>query len=280
MKIRHKVRSADASIKYILETDDGHMFECVYMPHEEENGVVMCLSCQIGCVNKCTHCATGKVDFVRDLTDEEICDEVGLMLADNGNPDCLLAVLFMGMGEPFLNYENVLSAIDRMEARYGIEDEHVTISTVGVVPRIREFADLGRRIRLAVSAHATLDSERSQIIPLNKIFSLSSILSAVDYYNSRNTRPVLLQYTLIGGVNDSDEAAARLCELAKRYRCEVRLIPFNPSPSIMFREPEPERVEYFLRMFRENGVMHVLSRSRGVDVSGGCGQLYLCGAEA
>ena len=165
--LRPKVRSADASIKYILETDDGHMFECVYMPHEEENGVVMCLSCQIGCVNKCTHCATGKVDFVRDLTAEEICDAVGLMLADNGNPDCLLAVLFMGMGEPFLNYENVLSAIDRMEARYGIEDEHVTISTVGIVPRIREFADLGRRIRLAVSAHATLDSERSQIIPLN-----------------------------------------------------------------------------------------------------------------
>ena len=98
MKIKHKIQSHDASIKYILETEDGYLFECVYMPHTQDNAVVMCLSCQIGCVNKCTHCATGKVDFVRDLTGEEICDEVGTMLQDNGNPDKLLAVLFYGNG--------------------------------------------------------------------------------------------------------------------------------------------------------------------------------------
>ena len=279
MKIKHKIKSSDMSVKYILETSDHHLFECIYMPHEADDAVVMCLSSQIGCVNKCTHCATGKVDFVRDLTAEEICDEVGTMLEDNGNPDKLLAVLFMGMGEPFLNYDNVMGGIDLMEEQYHITDEHVTISTVGIIHKIKEFADLNRQIRLAVSVHATLDSERSRIIPLNKIFNLGSILEAIDYYNSKNLRQVLLQYTLIGGVNDTDIDGQRLVELAAEHNCEVRLIPFNPSPSIAFRETTDERVEYFCRIFEENHVNYVLSRSRGVDVSGGCGQLYLHGVE-
>lgn len=277
MLIKHKIKSSDDSIKYILETEDHHLFECIYMPHDVDDAVVMCLSSQIGCVNKCTHCATGKVDFVRDLTAEEISDEVGTMLNDNGNPNKLLAVLFMGMGEPFLNYDNILKGIDLFEERYGIIDENVTISTVGIIHKIKEFADLNRKIRLAVSVHASSNEMRSRIIPLNKIFNLDSILDAIDYYNKKNLRQVLLQYTLIGNLNDSDEDAYRLAELAKQHNCEIRLIPFNPSPSIAFEETTEERIDYFCSVFREKGVNYVLSRSRGVDVSGGCGQLYLNG---
>lgn len=277
MKIKHKIKSCDASIKYILETEDGHLFECVYMPHEEDDAIVMCLSSQIGCVNKCTHCATGKVDYVRDLSAEEICDEVGTMLEDNGNPPKLYAVLFMGMGEPFLNYENVMRGIDLFEQKYSITDEHVTISTVGIVHRIREFADLNRNIRLAVSVHATTDSQRTHIIPLNKIFGLPSILDAIDYYNTKGKRQVLMQYTLIGDVNDREIDAQRLAKLANEHNCEVRLIPFNPSPTIAFSETTEDRIEYFCKLFAETGVNYVVSRSRGIDVSGGCGQLYLKG---
>lgn len=277
MLIKHKIKSNDDSIKYILETEDHHLFECIYMPHDADDAVVMCLSAQIGCVNKCTHCATGKVDFIRDLTAEEICDEVGTMLNDNGNPNKLLAVLFMGMGEPFLNYDNILKGIDLFEKRYGIIDENVTISTVGIIHKIKEFADLNRKIRLAVSVHATSNEMRSRIIPLNKIFDLDSILDAIDYYNKKNLRQVLLQYTLIGELNDSNEDAYRLAELAKNHNCEIRLIPFNPSPSIAFKETTEERINYFCNVFRKSGVNYVVSRSRGVDVSGGCGQLYLNG---
>ena len=275
MKIKHKVRSNDDSIKYILETDDQLLFECIFMPHEQDDAVVMCLSCQIGCVNKCTHCATGKVDYVRDLTAEEICDEVSTMLSDNNVQNKLLAVLFMGMGEPFLNYSNVIQSIDLFEKKFNITDNNVTISTVGVVHKIREFADLKRDIRLAVSVHATTNDERSSIIPLNKIFNLDSVLDAIDYYTSKTNKKVLMQYTLIGGVNDSNEACERLVNLAKKHSCEVRIIPFNPSPSIVYNETTDERVEYFCDQLRTNGVDYVLSRSRGIDVSGGCGQLYL-----
>ena len=278
MKIKHKVRSNDNSTKYILETEDGLLFECIFMPddpHDQYFAIGMCLSCQIGCVNKCTHCATGKVDYIRDLTAEEICDEVATMLKDNKVHDQMLAVFFMGMGEPFLNYDNVLNGIDLFEKAFGIADENVTISTVGIAPRIREFADLNRKIRLAVSLHATTDAERSSIIPINKIFDFASVFSAIDYYTSKTHRKVLLQYTLIGGVNDSDKACERLVALAKKHSCEVRLIPFNPSPSINYSETTEERIAYFCTKLRDNGVYYELSRSRGIDVSGGCGQLYL-----
>ena len=145
--------------------------------------------------------------------------------------------------------------------------------------RFGEFADLNRDIRLAVSVHATENAARSAIIPLNKIFDLPSILDAMEYYNRKNSRTILLQYTLIGGVNDGDDAAEQLCALAKAYNCEVRLIPFNPSPSIVFEKPAEERVAYFCEQFEKNGVRFVLSRSRGIDVSGGCGQLYLNGVQ-
>lgn len=276
MKIKHKVKSGDGAIKYILETADCLHFECIYMPHTQDNAVVLCLSCQIGCVNKCTHCATGKIDYVRDLSGEEICEEVATMLTDNHVQDKLVAVLFMGMGEPFLNYDNVLHGIDLFEEEFNITDNNVTISTVGIVHRIREFADLKRDIRLAVSLHATTDAERSSIVPMNKVFNLSSILDAIEYYVNVTHKKVLLQYTLIGGVNDSDDACSRLILLAKKMFCEVRIIPFNPSPSITFSETTEERVMYFCRQLKENGVDYVLSRSRGIDVSGGCGQLYLC----
>lgn len=277
MKIKHKIKSSDESIKYILETADQQLFECIYMPHENDDAIVMCLSCQIGCVNKCTHCATGKVDFVRDLTASEICDEIETMMNDNGNPNKTLAVLFMGMGEPFLNFGNVLTAIDMFEEKFNIIDENVTISTVGIVPKIKEFADLNRQIRLAVSIHESLDEKRSQIIPLNKIFSLNNVLDAISYYNNKNIRSVLIQYTLIGNLNDDNDAAKRLANLAKSYNCEVRLIPFNPSPTISFNETTEERIGYFCDMLENNNIKYVLSRSRGTDVSGGCGQLYLHG---
>lgn len=275
MEIKSKIMSVDKSIKYILATDDNKLFESIYMPHDSD-GVVLCLSSQIGCVNKCTHCATGKVDFERDLTAAEIYDSARIMLEDN---DCeageTIAILFMGMGEPFLNYENVLVAIDMFVERMGIREENVTISTVGIVKRIKDFACLKRRIRLAVSIHATNNLQRNRIIPLNKIYDLNSILDAVSFYNSMELRQVLFQYTLIGGINDRNEDAIELAKMANEYRAEVRLIPFNPSKSIAFKTTSDERIEDFCCELEKMNVDYVVSKSRGIDVSGGCGQLYL-----
>lgn len=276
LHIKKKIKSIDQSIKYILETEDNHLFECIYMPHEEE-GVVMCLSSQIGCVNKCTHCATGKIDYVRDLTDREIADEVGIMLSDNHDNNEVRAVLFMGMGEPFLNYENVMKSIILMKNEFQIDEKNVTISTVGIPHKIKKFSDLNNNIRLAVSIHGVSNDIRDKIIPLNKIFNLDFILEAMQYYNNNHDRQVLLQYTLIKDLNDSNDDAEKLCALAQKYNCEIRLIPFNASPSIQFCSPDEERIEYFCKTFAMKKVNYTLSRSRGVDVSGGCGQLYLYG---
>lgn len=278
MTIKHKMHSKDESIKYILETEDGHFFECIYMPHGED-GIVLCLSSQIGCVNKCNHCATGKVDYIRDLSSAEICDEVRVMLSDNEYDGSIkIAILFMGMGEPFLNFENVIDSINRMNNEFRIKDEDITISTVGIPSMIRKFSKMRRKIRLAVSLHATNDEIRNRIIPLNKIYGISEILEMIKEYNDLDLRPILLQYTLIGGVNDKNEDAEGLALIASNYNCEVRLIPFNPAPSVSFMETTDERIEAFCRVLLSNSIPYVVSRSRGIDVSGGCGQLYLYGA--
>lgn len=274
MEIKSKIVSSDKSIKYKLETDDNKLFESIYMPHDD--GVVLCLSSQIGCVNKCTHCATGKVDFERDLTASEIYNSAKIMIEDNNCEEGVtVAILFMGMGEPFLNYQNVLAAIDMFCEKMGIQEENITISTVGIVKRIEDFARLKRRIRLAVSIHATNNLQRDRMIPLNKIYDLESILGAVSLYNSMKLRQVLFQYTLIGGVNDRDIDAVELAKMAHEYKAEVRLIPFNPSKSIAFETTTNERIESFCCELEKMNVDYVVSRSRGIDVSGGCGQLYL-----
>lgn len=262
-----------------MQTDDNYYFECIYMPHGTD-GVVMCLSSQIGCVNKCNHCATGKIDFIRDLYANEICDEIRIMLGDNTyDPSAPIAILFMGMGEPFLNYDNVMKSIDLMNASFGINDKYITISTVGIPSKIREFTKAHREIRLAVSLHATNDEIRNKIIPLNKIYSISDIFEAIEYYNSANLRPILLQYTMIGNVNDSFADAEALSSIAQNYNCEVRLIPFNPAPSVSFNETNDDQINAFCKVLSAKGIPYVVSRSRGIDVSGGCGQLYLYGVD-
>lgn len=276
MTIKHKMYSKDELIKYILETEDGHFFECINMHHGEE-GIVLCLLLQRGCVNKCNHCAAGKVDYIRDLSSIEICDGVRIMLFYNKyDKSAKIAVLFMGLGEPFLDFENVINSINSMNTMFGIKNEDITISTVGIPSKIRRFTELGRKIRLAVSLYATNDM-RNRIIPLNKIYGIRELLESIKEYSENGLRPILLQYTLIGGVNDETIDAEDFASIVSNYSCEVRLIP-SKSLSVSIKETTDDKIDAFCKVLFSLNIPYVISRSRGIDVSSGCGQLYLYGA--
>lgn len=272
LRITHKEHSIDASIKYIFQTKDGESIESVFIP--QRNETKFCISCQIGCVNKCSHCATGKIDYVRDLTSEEIISQVILMLEDNYKTRNKLHVLFMGMGEPFLNFKNVIRSIDLFE-EINISEEEITISTIGIIPKIYEYADMKRKSKLALSLHATSNEMRNRIISLNKIYSLNDLIEAAHYYVNKTNKKIIVEYTIIDGFNDSLENAIKLLEILKGLFYEVDLIPFNENLNSKFKMPSDDKITAFDNYLNKNRIECKIKRSYGTDINGGCGQLCL-----
>jgi len=264
--------SRDRTRKLAFELDGGARFEAVLIPDPPR--LTLCVSSQAGCAMGCDFCATARLGLVRQLSVEEIVGQVLAardLLGTNGR---ITNVVFMGMGEPLHNYENVLRAIHILTAPWGlnVSQRRITVSTVGLLPQIERLI-AETHVHLAVSLNATTDEFRSRIMPINRKYALGSVLEVCRRLPLPQRRRITFEYVLLGGRNDSREDADRLVRLLRGIRCKVNLIPFNAFPHARYTRPSSERVEAF-RARLERARIHVTVRtSRGEDILAACGQL-------
>jgi 23S rRNA (adenine2503-C2)-methyltransferase len=272
--------AADGTIKLLLKLGDGKTVESVVMPAHRGDRVAGCVSSQVGCAMACDFCATTQTGFDRNLSAGEMVEQfLHLRREAAAAGRRLQTVVFMGMGEPMLNLENVLEAARRMagEAMGALGWRQITVSTVGIVPGIDAMAAADLNINLAVSLHAPDDATRAELIPSGRRFGVEEIMAAADRYQAKQGRPVSIQYCLLRGVNDSPEQARQLAGLLSGRRMHVNLLHFNPTgASLTGRTYEPSPVEAadaFIGALRASGVVAHFRRSRGREIDAACGQL-------
>jgi 23S rRNA (adenine2503-C2)-methyltransferase len=287
-KIEKKFVSIDGTIRYLIAFDDGQSVESVWMPEGDgcEAGqdqdatrtwdrATICVSSQVGCAVDCQFCLTALLGVKRNLTAGEIAGQVCVILRDQKvfPPKDRLNLVFMGMGEPFLNYDNFIKAVQLLVEGVGIPASHMTVSTAGIVPRIYDFAAEPIRPRLAISLNASNDELRTRLMPLNKKWNLSQLLAAAREFPLRSREVVTFEYVVLNGVNDSLEHAREVVELIRGIRAKVNLIALNPGPGIDFQTPEESRVLEFQQLLIKAGVPTFIRRPRGRDIFAACGQL-------
>ena len=272
LKIANRQLSSDGETnKFLFELNDGNFIESVYL--EDGKRKTICLSTQVGCVLGCNFCATGEMGFIRNLSTGEIVDQL-LTILRTLNVDATNLV-FMGMGEPFLNYENVIKACEVISHSDGIAvgKRKITISTVGIVPKITQFADEGHRYKLAISLNAPDDAKRNQLMPINKKYPINELVNAGKYYASKIKHLFTFEYLMIGGVNDSIEDALKLKMLLKDVRCKINIIPYN-STNGKLKIPSEYQINEFIKKLLELNLIISVRRSKGADIDAACGQLY------
>jgi 23S rRNA (adenine2503-C2)-methyltransferase len=235
----------------------------------------ICVSSQVGCAVDCQFCLTALLGVKRNLTAGEIVGQVCAVLNDQkvSPPEDRINLVFMGMGEPFLNYENFMKAARLLVEAVGIAERRMTVSTAGIVPRIHDFGGEAIRPKLAISLNASNDALRTRLMPVNKKWSLEMLMAAARAYPLRPREWVTFEYVLLGGVNDEPENAKEAAELLRGLRCKVNLIALNPGPGIDFTTPGAERVAAFQKILREAGIPAFVRRPRGRDIYAACGQL-------
>ena len=271
--------SSDGTRRYLLQLGDGKEVEAVFMPEERRDTI--CISCQVGCAVGCTFCMTAKLGIKRNMTAGEIISQVIIVLNEvygaGAETPHGTNLVFMGMGESFLNYDEVTRAIRIMadEKGLGISPKRVTVSTSGIVPKIKLFGAEPVRARLAVSLSGTTDEQRTQLIPLNKRYGIAELMQTLREYPLGERERLTFEYVMLDGVNDSDEDAERLVQLIKTHslRAKVNLIPHNPAPELPYAASPPERIEQFQRILVNGDVPAFIRRPRGQDISAACGQL-------
>ena len=260
--------------KWLLGLPEGNAIEMVFIP--DENRGTLCVSSQVGCALNCSFCATGKEGFSRDLSFGEIISQIWLavhqLLPEN---QTVTNVVFMGMGEPLLNYDNVVVAANLMmdDLAFGLSKYRVTISTSGVVPKMESLKE-DSPCSLAVSLHAANDALRDELVPLNKKYPLNRLMKVCrDYFPEGSRRQVMFEYVLLEGVNDSLQHAKELIQLLKGMSCKVNLIPFNSFEGTLYSRPAEQRIFAFQEALMKAGVRTFLRKTRGEDTQGACGQL-------
>ncbi len=235
----------------------------------------ICVSSQVGCAVECQFCLTALLGVKRNLTAGEIVGQVCAVLKDQkvSPPEDRINLVFMGMGEPFLNYENFVKASRLLVEGVGIAERRMTVSTAGIVPRIRDFGVEKIRPKLAISLNASNDPLRTRLMPLNKKWTLEMLMAAAREFPLRTREWITFEYVLLGGVNDAPENAKEVAELVRGMRCKVNLIALNPGPGIEFTTPSVERVAAFQKILRDAGIPAYVRRPRGRDIYAACGQL-------
>jgi len=278
-RIARQFISSDGSIRYLLSLDGGPsrpaQIETVFMPSESRQTI--CISTQAGCAVDCHFCLTAQLGLIRNLTAGEIVGQVLIALAENSNSlTSQTNVVLMGQGEPLLNYEPTMAAVRiLLDANgVGLTPRHVTLSTSGIVPGIERLANEPVRPKLAVSLNASTDEQRDAIMPINRKYSLETLLKACRNYPLRPWERLTFEYVLLGGINDSAADARRVVRLLDRIRAKVNLIPWNPG-ALPYHPPTTENVEEFRRVLNEKSVPVFIRYSRGQDVFAACGQLAL-----
>jgi 23S rRNA (adenine2503-C2)-methyltransferase len=272
--IRESVASGDGSTKHAFTLEDGSVVEGVHMPYESRT--TLCLSSQVGCAMGCTFCATGLMGIKRNLTAGEIAGQVVTMLNAHGHgPDEAVNLVFMGMGEPLHNLDNLMEAFALITdpTGLGISPRRITLSTSGLVSGIQRLATFKPRPRLALSLNATTDDYRSSIMPVNRTWNLEALARTLIAFPLDHGERITLEYVLLKGVTDSLEDGRRLATFARRFPSKVNLIPFNPHEGSGFEPPSEERIMELGGILSAKGVTVSVRRSRGQDVAGACGQL-------
>lgn len=273
-KIFKKQVSSDGTIKLLLELKDGNKIETVLMRYNYGN--VACVSSEVGCNMGCCFCASGLLKKKRELTVDELVGQV-LVLDDllKSENKRVTHVVVMGTGEPFDNYDNVLDFIRILNHPHGlaIGARHITVSTCGIVNKIKKYAHEGLQINLAISLHAPNDQLRNKIMPINFKYNLTELMEAVKYYEKVANRRVTFEYILLKGVNDSKENALELVNLIKGTLAYVNLIPFNPVEELKYKRSDSKTVHQFLDILMKNNVTATIRKEFGTDIDAACGQL-------
>jgi len=270
--------STDGTRKWLLRVDDKNCIESVFIP-EPDRGT-LCISSQVGCALDCSFCATGKQGFNRNLGVAEI---IGQLWLANQKLGCfgverqrvVTNVVMMGMGEPLLNYDNVLAAVDLMtdDLGFNLARKRVTLSTSGVVPGIYKLADASN-ISLAISLHAPTDELRDSLVPINRKYPIRELLAACRYYSSRHKdEPITFEYVMLRDVNDSPMAARQLCAILQGIPAKINLIPFNPFPGSDYTRPALDTIDHFRDILIGAGYITITRKTRGEDIDAACGQL-------
>ena len=268
--------SRDSTRKFLFRLADGNLIESVLIPAsaalygEKSDCRTICISTQLGCAYR-----SGLEGFSRNLRENEIVDQI--IAVERESNERIDNVVFMGMGEPLANFENVRRAIRIINAPWGlgIGARRITVSTSGLAPQIRKLADDPLQIRLAVSLHGATDEVRNQIMPINRRYNVETLLSACDYYVAHKKQRLTFEYILIAGINDSDAQASFLAEHVRRLSAKVNLIPYNTVEGLEWSRPSRNRQERFLSILRAGGVAATLRREKGHDINAACGQLRL-----
>src|SRR3954462_9473057 len=272
--------SNDTTQKFLFRLRDGNLIESVLIPAspalygEPSDRRTICVSSQVGCAYGCKFCASGLEGWTRNLDAAEIVQQ--LIAVEEKGGEKIDNVVFMGMGEPLANMKNLLRAIRIINAPWGlgIGARHITVSTSGLAPQIRELANESTQFRLALSLHGATDEVRSQIMPINRKYPLKVLLEACDYYVAKKRR-MTFEYILIAGVNDTDEQARELAKIARRLSAKINLIPYNSVEGLEWSRPSRARQEKFQSILQTHGVVATLRREKGHDIAAACGQLRL-----
>ncbi len=271
VKIKTKQVSSDGTIKYLLEYSDGNVAECVLMRFDNRGNLTACVSSQIGCPMGCAFCATGKRGFIRNLEPYEIVEQILHIQRDTGLK--VTNVVFMGQGEPLLNFKNVEAAIDIINSELQIGIRRITLSTCGIVPKIKEMADNDCGYTLAISLHAPNTELRRKIMPVENKYNLDELKAALQYYTEKTGKRITIEYILIGELTDTKQSALELAKYIKDLKCNVNLIPYNPVLSDKFKKPSKKDVMVFKYILEASGKKVTIRLERGGDIDAACGQL-------
>jgi 23S rRNA (adenine2503-C2)-methyltransferase len=277
LRIDHIQHSADGTFKLRFRTHDGHFVEGVLIP-TVSGRYTACVSSQIGCSLSCKFCATGYMERKRNLEFDEIYDEVVLLndLCEKEYDKKLSNIVYMGMGEPLLNYKNVLRSVERITAEDGLamSPRRITVSTAGVAKMIRQLGDDKVKFKLALSLHAASDQKRHEIMPINDTNNIKSLVDALNYFYKQTKNEITFEYILFRDFNDSLSDADQLIKIYRQVPADlVNLIEYNPIDAARFEKPDQEKVDSFMYYLGKHGVNARVRRSRGKDIDAACGQL-------
>lgn len=267
-------KSSEGTIKYLIKLESGSMVEMVRIP--EKKRITLCISSQAGCALQCTFCATGAQGFERNLSADEIIGQLWLANFSDKKNSPITNVVFMGMGEPLLNFIPVIESAKLMKEQlaYGLSRKRITISTSGITPQIDQLCN-EIDVSLAISLHAPTDQLRDEIVPINKKYPISELINSCKKYllNYDGKRSITIEYVLIDGVNDSEELAIKLAKLLSNISCKINLIPFNPFDGSNYRRSKQNNIEEFKKILMNKGFITTLRVTRGDQIDGACGQL-------
>lgn len=279
LELLKRQTSKDRTEKFLFKLEDGESIESVLIPDKDR--LTLCISSQVGCAMGCRFCLTAKLKLKRKLKAHEIVDQIisanrHLKSGTDGrtkSPRVLTNIVFMGMGEPLANFDEVVESLWRMTEFMKISKRRVTLSTAGIAPRIPELSNAGPRVNLAVSLNATTDEVRNRLMPINKKYPIKSLLDACRRFPLEPRRRITFEYVMLAGINDTTDDARRLIKLLKGIPCKVNIIPFNPYEGSEYRRPEDETVLQFQKILLDGNITALIRKSKGEDILAACGQL-------